>query len=93
LLRKRGLAPSEIPPETDYRRRLERLGIGLSHQRLRDGQPMTDQDIITYLVHSRVTEQRASEEMRLLLRIFRNHPELGRAIRMISADEDNHLAS
>ncbi|MFJ3945077.1 ferritin-like domain-containing protein [Streptomyces griseoaurantiacus] len=92
LLRKRGLAAVEVPAETDYTMLLERRGIGLSHERLKTERPLTVRDIITYLAHSRVTEQRASEQMRLLLRHFADHPDLGRAVRMISEDEDNHLA-
>jgi hypothetical protein len=92
LLRKRGLAAVEVPAETDYTMLLERRGIGLSHERLKSERPLTVPDIITYLAHSRVTEQRASEQMRLLLRYFGDHPDLGRAVRMISQDEDNHLA-
>jgi len=92
LLNKRGLAPVEVPAETDYTMLLERRGIGLSHARLRTEQPLTVRDIVTYLAHSRVTEQRASEQMELLRRHFADHPDLGRAVRMISQDEDNHLA-
>ena len=55
-------------------------------------QPLTERDIVTYLAHSRVTEQRASEQMALLLKHFADHPEIGRAIRQIARDEDNHLA-
>jgi hypothetical protein len=92
LLRKRGLAPVPVPPETDYTMLLERAGIGLAHTRLAAAQPLTERDVITYLAHSRVTEQRASAQMRLLVRHFGDHPDIGRAVRMISADEDNHLA-
>ena len=92
LLNKRGLAPVEVPAETDYTMLLERRGIGLSHARLRTERPLTVRDIVTYLAHSRVTEQRASEQMELLRRHFADHPDLGRAVRMISQDEDNHLA-
>ncbi|MGW1169234.1 ferritin-like domain-containing protein [Streptomyces sp. NPDC002550] len=92
LMRKRGLAPVAVPPETDYTMLLERQGIGLAHDRLRRDEPLTERDIIVYLAHSRVTEQRAAEQMQLLLRLFAAHPEVGRAIRMISDDEDNHLA-
>jgi hypothetical protein len=92
LLTKRGLTPVPVPPETDYTMLLERRGIGLAHDRLRREQPLTEQDIVVYLAHSRVTEQRASEQMRLLLRHFADHPEIGRAVRMIAHDEDNHLA-
>jgi hypothetical protein len=92
LLRKRGLSPVPVPDATDYTMLLERQGIGLAHSRLRRDEPLTEADVITYLVHSRVTEQRAAEQMRLLLRVFGDHPEVGRAVRMISADEDNHLA-
>ncbi|MFC9929411.1 ferritin-like domain-containing protein [Streptomyces sp. NPDC127190] len=92
LLTKRGLTPVAVPPETDYTMLLERHGIGLAHERLKRDAPLTDRDLIVYLAHSRVTEQRASEQMQLLLRHFADHPEIGRAVRMISADEDNHLA-
>ncbi|WEH37392.1 ferritin-like domain-containing protein [Streptomyces sp. AM 4-1-1] len=92
LLRKRGLRPVGVPRETDYTMLLERRGIGLAHQRLSREERLSERDVITYLAHSRVTEQRASEQMRLLSRHFADHPELGRAVRMISNDEDNHLA-
>ena len=92
LLHKRGLEPVDVPDDTDYTMLLERQGIGLAHSRLRRDEPLTEQDVIVYLVHSRVTEQRAAEQMRLLRAVFGDHPEVGRAVRMISADEDNHLA-
>lgn len=91
-MKKRGLEPVEIPPDTDYTMLLERYGIGLAHEKLKDDQPLTVQDIVTYLAHSRVTEQRASEQMDLLRKHFADHPEIGRAVKMISGDEDNHLA-
>ncbi|MEU6736735.1 ferritin-like domain-containing protein [Streptomyces physcomitrii] len=92
LMKKRGVAPVEVPPETDYTMLLEKQGIGLPHAQLRREEPLTVEDLVTYLAHSRVTEQRASEQMQLLLTHFGDHPEVGRAVRMISADEDNHLA-
>lgn len=92
LLKKRGLAPVCVPHETDYTMLLEHHGIGLAHERLNREEPLGERDIITYLAHSRVTEQRASEQMELLLRYFGGRPDLGRAVRMISHDEDNHLA-
>ncbi|MGJ5750404.1 hypothetical protein FB563_5300 [Streptomyces puniciscabiei] len=92
LLRKRGLTPVAVPPETDYTMLLERHGIGLAHDRLRRDEPLGERDIIVYLAHSRVTEQRAAEQMKLLLTLFADHPEVGRAVRMISDDEDRHLA-
>jgi hypothetical protein len=51
-----------------------------------------EHDIITYLAHSRVTEQHASEQMHTLRKYAGSHPDVDRAITMISADEDNHLA-
>ncbi|MDX3801038.1 ferritin-like domain-containing protein [Streptomyces sp. AK04-3B] len=92
LMRRRGLDPVPVPPETDYTMLLERGGIGLAHDRLTADRPLSVQDIVTYLAHSRVTEQRASEQMELLRRHFADHPDLGRAVKMISNDEDNHLA-
>ncbi|MYS23226.1 hypothetical protein GA0115240_150014 [Streptomyces sp. DvalAA-14] len=92
LMRKRGLKTVPVPPDTDYTMLLEAAGIGLTHARLRQDQALSEHDIVTYLSHSRVTEQRASEQMRLLLKHFGDHTELGRAVRAISRDEDNHLA-
>ncbi|MFE9429190.1 ferritin-like domain-containing protein [Kitasatospora sp. NPDC006697] len=92
LLHKRGLSPVRVPDSTDYTMILERQGIGLAHSRLRRDEPLTEADVITYLAHSRVTEQRAAEQMKLLCKVFGDDPEIGRAMRMISADEDNHLA-
>ncbi|MFF1299758.1 MULTISPECIES: ferritin-like domain-containing protein [unclassified Streptomyces] len=92
LMKKRGLEPVPVPPDTDYTMLLERGGIGLAHDRLKADQALTVQDIVTYLAHSRVTEQRASEQMELLSKHFADHPDLGRAVKMISHDEDNHLA-
>ncbi|SNX57254.1 hypothetical protein SAMN06272735_1719 [Streptomyces sp. TLI_55] len=92
LMKKRGLDPVPVPPDTDYTMLLERNGIGLAHDKLKADQPLTVRDIVTYLSHSRVTEQRASEQMELLRKHFADHPDLGRAVKMISNDEDNHLA-
>ncbi|MEV6546951.1 ferritin-like domain-containing protein [Streptomyces sp. NPDC051665] len=92
LLKKRGLEPVRVPADADYTMLLERHGIGLAHEKLKGESALTVQDVVTYLAHSRVTEQRASEQMDLLRRHFADHPDLGRAVRMISNDEDNHLA-
>ena len=92
LLRKRGLEPVDVPPETDYTMLLETAGIGLAHSRLRRDQKLTEHDIVTYLAHSRVTEQRASEQMQTLRKYSEDKADIGRAVRMISNDEDNHLA-
>ncbi|ARP69435.1 hypothetical protein LK07_06245 [Streptomyces pluripotens] len=92
LMKKRGLAPVPVPPGTDYTMLLERRGIGLAHDKLNRDEPLTERDIVVYLAHSRVTEQRAAEQMQLLLKHFAEHPDVGRAIRVIAHDEDNHLA-
>ncbi|MFF4602260.1 ferritin-like domain-containing protein [Streptomyces sp. NPDC001339] len=92
LMRRRGLTPADVPGETDYTMLLERRGIGLAHDKLRRDEPLTELDVITYLAHSRVTEQRAAEQMAMLKKHFGDHPEVGKAVRMIANDEDNHLA-
>ncbi|MFF0093914.1 ferritin-like domain-containing protein [Streptomyces canus] len=92
LMRKRGLEPVPVPPETDYTLLLEKHGIGLAHEKLKADQPLTVEDIITYLAHSRVTEQRAADQMVMLRKFFADHPQVGNAVKMISNDEDNHLA-
>ena len=92
LLRKRGLAACEVPAELDYTMRLERRGIGLAHERLHRAEPLGVEELLRYLVHSRVTEQRAHEEVEQQLAVFGDDPELGRAVRMIAEDERNHLS-
>ncbi|MEX0168186.1 ferritin-like domain-containing protein [Streptomyces sp. LMG1-1-1.1] len=92
LMKKRGLEPVPVPPDTDYTMLLEKRGIGLAHDKLRRDEPLTEEDVVVYLAHSRVTEERAAAQMQLLVRYFGDHPELGKAIRMICNDEDNHLA-
>jgi hypothetical protein len=92
LLRKRRLSPAPVPADTDYTMRLEGMGIGLAHSKLRTDRPLTEADIIAYLAHSRVTEQRAAEQMRLLRRYSAGNADVSRAVAVISADEDNHLA-
>lgn len=92
LLRKRGLEQVAVPSDSDYTMRLESAGIGLAHSLLRGNEQLTERDIVSYLAHSRVTEQRASEQMRTLQKYSGQRPDIKRAIRMISGDEDNHLA-
>ncbi len=92
LLGKRGLEPVPVPEDADYTVLLERAGIGLSHARLREEEPLSELEILQYLVHSRVTEQRAAEEVATQKRLFADDPELGKAVRMIADDEENHLA-
>ncbi|MFG2131172.1 ferritin-like domain-containing protein [Streptomyces sp. NPDC048751] len=92
LLKKRGLQPVLVPHETDYTMLLEKHGIGLAHEKLKAERPLSVQDLIIYLSHSRVTEQRAAEQMTMLRKYFGDHPVVGKAVKMISNDEDNHLA-
>jgi hypothetical protein len=92
LLHNRAIEPVPVPEDANYTMLLEREGIGLAHSRLRRDEPLDHHDITVYLSHSRVTEQRASEQMQLLLKIFSEHPQVGKAVRQISADEDKHLA-
>ncbi|MBD0712211.1 MULTISPECIES: ferritin-like domain-containing protein [unclassified Streptomyces] len=92
LMRRRGLEPAAVPPDTDYTMLLERRGIGLAHDKLRRDERLSEQDVIVYLAHSRVTEQRAADQMDMLVTYFGDHPELGKAIHQIDHDEANHLA-
>ena len=92
LRRKRGLGPVAVPPGADSTMRLEGAGIGLAHARLRREEQLTEAGIVTDLARSRVTGQRASEQMRALRRHAGDRPGIARAVRVISDDEDNHLA-
>ncbi|MFC9606573.1 ferritin-like domain-containing protein [Streptomyces niveus] len=92
LLKRRGLEPVDVPLATDYTMLLEQRGIGLPHDKLRRDEPLTEDDVVVYLSHSRVTEQRAADQMDMLVKYFGDHPLVGNAIKIISADEVNHLA-
>jgi rubrerythrin len=92
LLKKRGLDPVAVPADTDYTMLLEGKGIGLPHARLHRDETLSDREILVYLIHSRVTEQRAHEEIEQQKEIFCDDPELGKAVRLIADDELNHLA-
>lgn len=92
ILKKRGLESTQIPAPMDYIMLLTRAGVGVPHDRLSNDRPATDWDIIQYLAHGRVTEQRGAEEIDLQLRIFKKDPELGRGLAMVADDEINHLS-
>jgi hypothetical protein len=92
LLRKRGLEPVPVPDDTNYTMLLEENGVGLAHSQLGRDRQLTERDIVTYLAHSRVTEQRAAEQMQLLRKSSGGNADVARAVRVISNDEDNHLA-
>ncbi|MEE9393872.1 MAG: ferritin-like domain-containing protein [Planctomycetota bacterium] len=92
LLKRRNLSMTPVPANADYCMLLEVRGIGLSHARLGENRPLSDDEILVYLAHSRVTEQRASEEVDLMVSVFDKDPEIGPALRMIAKDEVNHLA-
>ena len=92
LLKKRGLDTVGIPGSSDYCMILEGRGIGLSHERLHREEPLSDEELLRYLVHSRITEQRAAEEVEDQKKIFADDVEIGKAVRMIAEDEQNHLA-
>ena len=63
-----------------------------SHARLPEDRPLSTDEIILYLAHSRVTEQRAAEQVAQMLDCFRNDPELERGLAMVADDEVNHLS-
>ncbi|UGY91121.1 ferritin-like domain-containing protein [Streptomyces gobiensis] len=92
LLNKRGLEEVSFPEELDYMRQLERQGIGVAHSALRRGEPLGADDVVDYLVHSRVTEQRAVDELRLMRTALAERPDMLRVLTVIGRDEDTHLA-
>lgn len=94
LLRRRGLEPRPVPPEMDYVGQLERAGVGVPHARLRGSEPLGTADVIAYLAHGRVTEQRGAEQMGAMLRAagHHHHADVARALKVVARDEDLHLA-
>jgi hypothetical protein len=53
---------------------------------------LTDEELIVYLAHSRVTEQRASEQVAQMLDCLGDDPELGRGLAIVADDEVSHLS-
>lgn len=92
LLQRAGLDTVPVPPDADYCKLLESKGMGLSHERLQQKQPLNESELLAYLVHSKVTEERAAEEVDRLLKVFRNDPTLAPTLSIIADDEVNHLA-
>lgn len=92
LLRKAGLETVAVPLEADYCLLLEQRGIGLPHTRLNQDNPLEQDEFLRYLVHSKVTEERASEEVNLMLKVFEDDPELAPSLRAIADDEINHVS-
>src|SRR3984957_14999049 len=84
LLRKRSLAPTPVPADADYTMRLEGMGIGLAHSRLRAARTLPGADITPSRAHSGGPEQRASEQMRSLRRHSAGNADVSRAVTVIS---------
>lgn len=92
LLRKEELDTVPVPMEADYCMLLEKRGIGLQHERLNQDAPLEKDEFLKYLVHSKITEERASEEVNLLLKVFADDPLLAPSLRVIADDEVNHVS-
>jgi len=92
LLAQRGLEPLVVPLELDYTMQLERAGIGLSHERLVRDAHLSNEELLIYLAHSRVTEQRGAEEVFQQRKVFASDRALAKAFRLIADDEANHLS-
>ncbi len=91
-LKRRALDPVRVPLEMDYDARLEAEGIGLSRERLGEGTPLSVEELLRYLVHSHVTEQRARDEIERQQRVLGSDPAWRDAGRLIAGDEARHLA-
>jgi hypothetical protein len=92
FLRRHGLELPQVPDDGDYCMLLERQGIGLSHARLKEDRLLSDEEIILYLAHSRVTEQRASEQVAQMLECLQDDREVRRGLAIAAADEVRHLS-
>ena len=75
LLRKRGLrAGARCPPTPTTPCCWSASASASPTPGCRRDEPLTEQDILAYLAHSRVTEQRASEQMRAAAQALRRPP-------------------
>ncbi|MFM9912280.1 MAG: hypothetical protein ACKVN9_01955 [Methylophilaceae bacterium] len=92
IMQKANLEKMEVPLEGDYCMLLEQRGIGLPHARLKQDAPLENDEFLKYLVHSKVTEERASEEVNMMLRVFADDPALAPSLRVIADDEINHVS-
>jgi len=92
LLRRVGLENVSVPANSDYCRILESSSMGLPHARLQQDRPLSDDELLVYLAHSKITEERAAEEVAGLLRVFAEDAELAPTLALIADDEINHLS-
>ena len=92
LLRKAGLENVAVPLEADYCMRLEQRGVGLSHDRLVKEIPLSADELLIYLAHSKITEERAAEEVQRLLKAFQDDGQITPTLCVIAEDEINHLS-
>lgn len=92
LLQKAGHETVDVPESADYCLILERKGIGLSHARLLRDEPLSEGEILEYLVHSKITEERALDEVNRMLKVFKDDALLGPSLKVIADDEINHLS-
>ncbi|MEQ1600811.1 MAG: ferritin-like domain-containing protein [Methylophilaceae bacterium] len=92
LLHKARLDTVAVPMAADYCMLLEQRGIGLPHTRLKQEEPLDKEEFLKYLVHSKVTEERASEEVNLMLKVFQDDPDLAPTLGAIADDEINHVS-
>jgi hypothetical protein len=92
LLHKAGLDTVAVPVEADYCKLLEQNGAGLPHSRLHQPEKLNTDEFLQYLVHSKITEERASDEVNRLLKVFGKDPDLGPSLKVIADDEINHVS-
>jgi hypothetical protein len=92
IMQKANLEKVEVPLEGDYCMLLEKRGIGLPHERLKQDAPLEQDEFLRYLVHSKVTEERASEEVNMMLKVFSDDPALAPSLRVIADDEISHVS-
>jgi hypothetical protein len=92
LLQRAGLETVPVPVDSDYCMLLERKGMGLSHVRLHRSHALNADEFLQYLVHSKITEERASDEVNRLLGVFADDADLEPTLRIIADDEVNHLS-
>ena len=92
LLRKRGLQPVPVPAETDYTMRLERIGLGLTHSQLRRDEKLTNATSSPTWCTAGLPSSAPRSRCGRCGSTPAFRQDISRAIKMISKDEDNHLA-
>ncbi|MBI3268794.1 MAG: ferritin-like domain-containing protein [Planctomycetes bacterium] len=81
-----------LPADLDYEEALHRYSFGLLRERLKEDQPLSDDDLIKFFAGARVTEATAISDLEMARKGFEVDPPTERVLAEVLKDEYNHVA-